>query len=203
MVLVPAAAVAPRSATDVLDHLLANLAAADDLVLVPHSNAGLYVPALAARRHVVRAVFVDAGLPPGRPAGGCRDTVPLAPPALQGHLAALADADGLLPVWTHWWDTETVAGLFPDAATRAQLEAEQLRLPLDYFLGSVPVPPGWDTLRSAYLAFGDTYASERDAAQQRGWPTTTLDGNHLHQLSDPDGVADAIEDLLPHPTTPR
>ncbi len=34
------------------------------LVVVPHSNAGLFVPAITAMRQVEAMVFVDAGVPP-------------------------------------------------------------------------------------------------------------------------------------------
>src|SRR5262245_30080162 len=57
---------APRSAQNVLDAFLASLPGDRALVLVPHSNAGLYVPALSRRRTVVGTVFVDAALPPER-----------------------------------------------------------------------------------------------------------------------------------------
>ena len=54
-------------ADSILEELAAalprSLAAGDDLVLVPHSNAGLYVAALVARRPVTALVFVDALLP--------------------------------------------------------------------------------------------------------------------------------------------
>lgn len=61
---VPHASVTPRSADDVLRSFLAVLPTDRDVVLVPHSNAGLYVPRLTAHRRVVAYVFVDAGLPP-------------------------------------------------------------------------------------------------------------------------------------------
>jgi hypothetical protein len=181
----PAPPVAPRSPEDVLDAVLAALPSDRDLILVPHSNAGLYVPALTQRRRVAGFVFVDAGLP------AATGPVALAPPAFLDFLTTKADADGLLPLWTHWWD-EDVSSLFPDAPTKARVEAEQSRLPLSYFRGSVPVPPGWDDRPGAYLAFGDTYADERADAVARGWPVTTLAGEHLHQLIDPAGVTAAL-----------
>ena len=175
---------------DVLDAFLAALPAERDLVLVPHSNAGAYVPGLAVQRPVVAAVFVDAILPP--PSG----RIPLAPPAFLGVLREKADDDGLLPPWTSWWDEADVAALFPDAQSRAGVEREQPRLPLSYFTGSLAVPPGWDERPGAYLAFGDTYAAERDAAAHRGWPVRTLPAGHLHQLHNPDRVAETLLALL-------
>jgi hypothetical protein len=160
------------------------------LVLVPHSNAGLYVPALTAARDVHGYVFVDAGLP----ASGGR--VGLAPPALLDQLGGMADDDGMLPSWTGWWDEAAVAGLFPDATVRDEVEREQRQLPLSYFADTLPVPSGWDSRPGAYLAFGDTYLPQRQAAAERGWPVSTLAGGHLHMLHDPRRVATAIGDLL-------
>src|SRR5690606_31977125 len=80
----------------------------DDLLLVPHSNAGLYLPALACEASVRCAVFVDAILPP--PSGSAR----VAPRRLREPLSGEADETGLLPPWTGWWPESVVAGLFPD-----------------------------------------------------------------------------------------
>jgi len=138
-VIMPAAPrVAPRSPTDVMRSILAELPADKDLVLIPHSNAGLYVPALSVQRQVVGSVFVDAGLPAnyGR--------VPLAPPGFLDLLEQKADSDGLLPPWTHWWDEADIAPLFPNAETRDRVEREQRQLPVCYFRESLPVPIGWD-----------------------------------------------------------
>lgn len=188
---VPAAAPrAPRSAGEVLEHLLAELPPDDPVALVAHSNAGLYVPALAARRPVVVGVFADAALPP--PSG----RAPLAPPAFLSMLRDLADADGLLPPWTRWWPPDQVATLFPDAATRAAVEAEQHRLPLDYFTGSVDVPGGWTALPAAYLRFSEAYHEEQAVAAGRGWPVATLEGGHLHPLWAPEAVAEVLAGLV-------
>lgn len=179
-----------RTGQEVLDAFLAALPGGRDLVLVPHSNAGAYVPELALRRQVVATVFVDAVLPPR---GG---RVPLTPPAFLDVLRGKADDDGLLPLWTSWWDEADVAPLFPDAEVRARVEREQRQLPVSYFEGSLPVPQGWDERPGGYLAFGDTYAPERDEAARRGWPVRTLPGGHLHMLIDPDQVAGELVALL-------
>jgi hypothetical protein len=179
-----------RNAEDVLDAFLSDLSVDRDVVLVPHSNAGAYVPQLAVQRPVVATVFVDAILPPSS------GRIPLAPPAFLDVLRAKADEDGLLPPWTRWWDEVDVAALFPTAGSRAAVEQEQQRLPLSYFTDALAVPQGWDQRPGAYLAFGDTYAPDREAAAQRGWPVRTLPPGHLRQLHDPDQVAEAILALL-------
>jgi hypothetical protein len=60
----------------------------------------------------------------------------------------------------------------------------------------VPAPFGWDDRPCAYLAFGDTYSTERHEAEARGWPVTSLPGQHLHTLVAPEQVAAAIDALL-------
>jgi hypothetical protein len=179
----------PRTPRAVLDAVVRAGAAADDLVLVAHSNAGLYVPRLSELIAVRATVYVDAAL-----AGDAPD-VGLAPEPFLAVLRELADDDGLLPPWTHWWDQDELSGLFPDDVTREAVEAEQPRLPLAYFTSSVPVRPGWAELPSAYLAFGDTYAEEVVFAEEHGWPVRTLPGRHLHQLHDPAGVGAEILQL--------
>ncbi len=169
------------------------VAAADGLaevVLVPHSNAGLWAPSLVEQVGAVATVYVDAALPASAGA------VPLAPPRFLEVLRGLADDDGLLPPWTGWWDAAEVDPLFPDPATRAAVAAEEPRLPLTYFTSTVDVPHGWDAHPSAYLAFGATYAEEVAAATARDWPVTTLPGRHLHQLVAPAEVAAAITALV-------
>jgi hypothetical protein len=186
---VPQPGNAPETTEDVLAWFLAAIPADQDVVLVPHSNAGLYVPVLTAHRRVTGYVFVDAGLPP--PVGH----IPVLPAEMYDFVAAKADEDGLLPPWTQWWDPDEVDGLFPSTEVREQMEREEPRLPLGYFRESLPVPSGWDDRPGAYLAFGDTYAEDRADAAARGWLIRTLAGGHLHMVIDPGQVADAIATL--------
>jgi hypothetical protein len=181
---------APRSADDVLDAFFAALPANRELVLIPHSNAGAYLPALTEQLSVAGLVFVDAVLPPR---GG---RISLAPQAFLTFLRGKADADGVLPVWTDWWDEADVAELFPDSGTRTRIEREQPRLPLSYFDDSLPVPENWDDRPAAYLAFGDTYHHEREEAERRLWPVITEHGAHLQLVNDPPRVAADIVNLL-------
>ena len=189
-VLAPTPYSAVTGPDDVVRHLLGEIPHGVPVVLVPHSNAGLYVAALAAERDVRGVVFVDAGLPADR------STTPTAPASFREFLAGLADDRGVLPVWTEWWADEDLTGLFPDPEQEAAVVAEQVRLPVAYFDAEVPSPVGWQDLPTAYLAFGDTYAAERDDAERRGWAVATLAGGHLHPLVDPVGVTDALVGLL-------
>jgi hypothetical protein len=179
---------APRRPGDVIDALLSQFPEATP-VLVPHSNAGLYVAAVAAQLPLAGIVFVDALIP------APDESTPVAADDFARAMGALADSDGLLPPWTRWWPEEATSGLFPDPRTRTVVEAQQHRLPADYLEQSVPSPPGWDQTRASYLGFGDTYAEEQSAAAARGWPVRNLPGRHLHMLIDPPAVATAIRSL--------
>ena len=161
-------------------------AAGDEpVVLALHSNSGLYAPAVvdALGDQVRGVVFVDAALP-GSGAYAQRD-----------FLAGLAGPDGLLPPWTEWWDEVDVAALFPDSEMRAQVEAEQARLPLAYYDTLPPAHDGWDRMPCAYVWFGDPYDQAAARARTQGWPIRHVPGRHLHMLVDPDAVAAALVEL--------
>lgn len=158
----------------------------EQVVLVPHSNAGLYAPRLGELIDIRCTVFVDAAL------AGPEPQTPLAPAGMLDRLRELTDGQGFLPVWTGWWTAKDLVGLFPDAHSRARVEAEQQRLPLSYFTSTLEVPAGWERSPCAYLAFGETYAVERARADLLGWPVSTMEGQHLHQLHEPASVGEAL-----------
>ncbi|HSJ22598.1 MAG TPA: hypothetical protein VK964_18690 [Nocardioidaceae bacterium] len=187
----------PRVPDDVLAAFVSVLAREDEVVLVPHSNAGLYAPALTETVACRATVFVDAALPSSTP------STPLAPPQLMEHLRELADEAGRLPPWTRWWRAADVDHLFPDATWRRRIEAREPRLALSYFTSRVRVPEGWATRPAAYLAFGGTYAHETAVARGHGWPLDVLEGRHLHMLHEPDAVAGRILGLLEQLETRR
>jgi pimeloyl-ACP methyl ester carboxylesterase len=157
----------------------------DAVVLVPHSNAGLYVPAVmdALGERVRGVVFVDAALP-----GAGHYTTP-------DFLRQLATVDGLLPPWTSWWAEADVDAVFPDAHARAEVEAEQPRMPLAYYDHLPPAPHEWTTPSAGYIWFGPPYDKGAAQAALRGWPTLHLPGNHLHMLTDPNAVAATVVDM--------
>ncbi|MFC1401423.1 MULTISPECIES: hypothetical protein [Streptacidiphilus] len=170
------------------------------LVLVAHSNAGLFLPLIRAgldgtdggdgrpRRQVVGSVFVDAALP-------ARDgATPVAPPELLEFLRGKS-VDGLLPRWTDWWDEADIAPMFADATTRRTVVDEQPRLPLAYYRQTIPVPAGWDDHPCSYLLFGPPYEAEAAEARDRGWRVAHLPGEHLHQIVDPEATARNLIEL--------
>jgi hypothetical protein len=163
------------------------LAAGQPVVLVAHSNAGLFLPVVveALDRPVAGCLFVDAGLP------SRSGPTPVAPAEFMEFLRPKA-VDGRLPPWTAWWDEAVVASIFPDPATRALVTAEEPRLPLAYYEQSVPVPAGWDNRRCGYVLFSPAYEETAQDARERGWTVAHLPGLHLHQLVDPDAVAARI-----------
>lgn len=157
------------------------------VVLVAHSNAGLFVPLIVANatRPVHGCLFVDAALP------ALTDATPVASSELLDFLRPLANS-GLLPPWTAWWDEDDVTAMLPDRQVRAAIEAEQPQLPLTYYEQAVPVPAGWDAVPCSYLLFGPPYDQQAAEARQRGWTVEVTPGLHLHQVVDPAGVAERI-----------
>jgi pimeloyl-ACP methyl ester carboxylesterase len=172
---------------EVVGAAVAELPPGQPVVLVAHSNAGLFVPVIAAAspRPVAGCLFVDASLPDRRGATA------VAPPEAVETLRARA-VDGILPPWTSWFDDADVAPMFPDARSRAEVEAEQPRLPLSYYEQRIPVPAGWDAQPCGYLLFGPPYEQVANEAAARGWAVERIPGLHLHQLVDPAGVTDRI-----------
>ncbi len=170
---------------------LADADADEPLVLVAHSNAGLFIPVLTRdlSRPVACAVFADASIP------GTGDLEPIADGDFLSFLRGRVGPDRRLPRWTEWWDEHEAAALFPDPGTRRAITAEQPRLPLAYYLDRVPVPPGWDERACAYLQFSVGYQDQADRARGLGWPVLSLPGGHLHQIVDPDGVTSALIQL--------
>jgi pimeloyl-ACP methyl ester carboxylesterase len=157
------------------------------VLLVAHSNAGLFVPLLVADapRAVRGCLFVDAALP------AAADSTPVAPAELLDFLRSKLIGDRL-PPWTQWWDEEDVAPMFPDPHLRAAVTAQEPQLPLAYYEQTVPVPAGWDDVPCGYLLFGPPYHEVAADARRRGWLVEELPGEHLHQIVDPDATADTL-----------
>lgn len=180
----------PRTPAEVMRTFVGSLPDDRELAMVPHSNAGLYIPGLIRERKVVATVFADAALPP------THSPISMAAAEMYDFLEARADEHGVLPPWTRWWNDTELAGLFPSRAVRDLVEAGQPQVPLAYFKGSLPASPGWDNTPSAYLAFGNTYTDERLRAERHNWPVRTLPGRHLHMLIKPAQVAAVVTEML-------
>jgi len=174
---------------------LSGLDRAEPLILVAHSNAGVFVPALVSGldHPVARCVFADATVP------ALDGSTPMAPEDFLPFLRGVAGPDGRLPRWTDWWDEADTASLYPDARTRAAITAQEPRLPLDYYLEQVPAPAGWADRGCGYLMFSAGYENEAGLARRLGWPVRTVPGEHLHQIVDPDAVSRGIRELAGSP----
>jgi hypothetical protein len=173
---------------------LAGLAGTDPdqpLVLVAHSNAGVFMPVIATglSRQAACCIFADATVP------AADGSTPVAEPEFLPFLRELAGPDGRLPRWTDWWDDADVAPMFPDAVTRQVITAEQPRLQLRYYQEQVPVPAGWDHRPCGYLQFSPAYEDQASRARERGWPVRQVPGEHLHQVVDPERVSHALQEL--------
>ena len=180
----------PRAVAAVRD-ALDREGTAEPAVLVPHSNAGLFLPLIAdgLEHALAGTVFADASLP------AATETTTAAEEEFLPFLRGLAGADGRLPRWTDWWSADDVAGLLPDPDVRQAVVAEQPRLPLDYYLQEIPQPAAWAASPCAYLLFSAAYEALAGQARDRGWPVAVTRGEHLHQVVDPGAVATAITEL--------
>jgi hypothetical protein len=156
-------------------------------VLVGHSGAGYLLPLLGSARRAARApvrgyVFLDAGLPPSRPASRL-DLMRAESPEHADELVALLDAGGRYPDW-------------PDDDLR-RLARPRGR---DFFDEPLPVAPDWPDAPCGYLRLSSPYDGPARVARLRGWPV--LDGpddrpgGHFAMLVDPSAVADDLEGLL-------
>jgi hypothetical protein len=171
--------------------------AADSVVLVVHSGAGVFAPylaeAIAATK--VAVVFADAALPPASGPGDVVDRAFL--PFLRG-LASGA----VVPPWPQWWPEHEMSALVPDERTRRSVLGEARPLPLAFFAERLPPrPDSWQACHPSYLRFSKSYEEPAREAAGRGWPVRELPGEHLHMLVRPADVAAAITSLAAAPAT--
>jgi hypothetical protein len=177
---------APKTAAEAIRQYADPIPADRQVVLVAHSNAGNFVPSLVSEFGVAAIVFVDSLIPVE---AGLQTVVPVDRVL---DLERLANADGYLPIWSNWFDEDDVDQLFMDPATRVEIESCMPTIPASYLRSSIAVEAGWDSIRAGFLAFGETYAAEKERARQKGWPVVELEGQHLHILQAPDEVAEVI-----------
>jgi len=103
----------------------------------------------------------------------------------------------LLPPWTEWWGSETLAELIPDADLRRRIAADTPRLPRSFYADHVPLPSGWATRhRYSFLQLGPAYDEDCARAEAYGWPTAVMDGRHLDVVVKPAVVADLLIGLI-------
>jgi hypothetical protein len=172
--------------------VIASGASGQPVILIGHSGAGPLLAAAGAIIEQVRGyVFVDAGLP--TPGQSWMDTVPL---DLAAPLREMADAQGWLPPWPHWWGEEALAELIPDPEVRRNFAAGCPRLPLAMFEEVHPPVPRWPDAPAAYLQLSEAYADQAAKARELGWPVTQRVSHHLAPLTDPGLVIESLRGLL-------
>ena len=161
-----------------------------ELVVVGHSGAGAFLPAICQRlEDRLRAVvFVDAIVPP---AAGVNHTS-------EQYLSFLDDKtiDGRLLPWLDWWPPEVVGVLVGSSEQLAELRSDMPRLHRSFYDPPIPVPDDWSSGPCAYLQLSRAYGEESRMANELGWPTSVLDGSHLSIFTDPSAVLAAVEDLV-------
>ncbi len=177
-------------------------AACDDAraVLVGHSGAGYLLPLLGAARRAARApvrgyVFLDAGLPPSRPASRL-DLMRTEDPSWAHTVEGLLAGGERFPDWTD----DDLRAQVPDDALRGALVTGLRRRGAEFFAEPVPVAPDWPDAPCGFLRLSPGYDAPARLAGLRGWPRVLgpddRPGGHLTMLRDPVGVADDLETLL-------
>jgi len=156
-----------------------------EIVLVGHSGAGAFLPAIRQLSgHPVAAyVFVDAGLP--------SDGTPrLGPGPSRERMQTIYERGGRFPSWTD----DDLKDAVPDGDMRRQLLADVRPQPWEFWLEPIPVFKGWPDAPCAYLRFGKnpSYDQPAEQAQRLGWQFMELQGDHFHMLVEPELVTDAL-----------
>lgn len=175
------------------------------VVLVGHSGAGYLLPLLGAARRALRSrvagyVFLDAGLPPARPASrldrlavevGDDDEWPA------GFRAELAGG-GRYPDWT---DAD-LAELVPDTGRRRSLVAALRPRTEPFFTETLAVAPDWPDAPCGYVQLSSAYDRPARSAASRGWPVVPADrartevaGGHFAACVEPERVADLLAEV--------
>jgi hypothetical protein len=179
---------APRLIRLCAEQVAESQKAADGVVLVVHSGAGMFAEHLATTIQTDRitVIFADAGLP-----GRSREW-PVVDAAFLPYLREIA-RDGVVPPWPEWWPGADDCELFRSEAAREAVLADARPLPLAFFEETLPSLSSSPAHRDhGYLLFSDGYREEADAARRNGWPVAEVPGSHLHMLVSPAEVATAI-----------
>lgn len=163
----------------------------EPVVLIAHSAAGSFLPAIRQRLPVPVAayLFVDARLP--------KDNASLfatSPAGAEDRQRAIAK-EGWLPPWSKWFGEEAMRELIPDSRLRQAFLNELRPLPLALFEEPIPVFIEWPDAPCGYVRLSDFYKPQVEEARVAGWNVLELEVAHLHMLVDPQAVTDTILEI--------
>jgi pimeloyl-ACP methyl ester carboxylesterase len=173
------------------------------VVLVGHSGAGYLLPLVGAARRALRSrvagyVFLDAGLPPVRPAS----RLDLLATEVGGDEEWLAGFRAELAAGRHYpaWTDADLADLVPNAGRRRALVASLRPRAEAFFTEPLAVAPDWPDAPCGMVRLSGSYDQPARVARSRGWPVVSGDpaGGHFAACVDPSGVADLVAEVLAH-----
>jgi len=167
--------------------LLETLPEMDNPILVGHSAGGLLAAYLAGSLSAKSFICLDAMMPP---ASG--PTPPVEPNFLE-FVRSLPAEDGLLPVWTDWWEGDLLADAPMSSDLKAAFLAELPRLPPTWFDDSFEMP-NWSCAKRGFIQTSPVFRDEARHAEECGWPVIRLKGTHLHPALAPRETATALVD---------
>jgi hypothetical protein len=158
-------------------------------VLVGHAGAGPLLPSVrpSIEGDVRGYVFVDSNIPRD---GASR--LDLLGDDRAATLFRAAASDRLLLTWSY----EELREVIPDDSLRRQFVEELVPIPLPVYEEALPVFEAWPDAPCAYLRLSSVYSGAADEARGWNWPTMELQADHYHMLVDPEGVADALVELV-------
>ena len=182
----------PPSWGDWNSRLLKLVTPAPHPILVGHSSASALVADVAARLPARAVIIVDGDVPPPKGAA-----FPVRP-ALHDFIKGLAGPDGMLPVWSKWFTSDSTRAslvgidiLARDAAAFARFESGLPRMYVGWFDEAIELAE-WDHIPAGYIQTSAIYDHATAEAQRRGWPVVNLHGTHLHPTLQPEETANAI-----------
>jgi hypothetical protein len=157
-------------------------------LLVGHSGTGPLLPLIAERLPSPPSgyIFVDAGIL-WEPAS--RLAMMYAENETWGQeFEAYLRGGGDFPAWTD----EQLQDILPNPDLRREVIESLRPKELSFFIETIPIPAGWDSLPCGYLQLSATYQPYADAAQAKGWVVKKMDGHHFSMMTHPNEVAEIL-----------
>jgi hypothetical protein len=160
------------------------------VVVVGHSAACPRLPLAASALRgagwpVIAFICVDGRFPDGRP-------FTVSGPQLGEMLDGIVRPDDHVPPWPRWWGS-LVEGLVLDPVARVEVFREARPIPRAWFDQGCPVPELPPQIGRGFLAFGLGYSESCERAAAEGWIIHRMAGDHLHQIVEPEAVAEALQ----------